>query len=88
MVGRLLAQGLVRRLFERGQLGFWDGAAFKGWGLFFGVRVVSWGWVVLWGCFLYLLAGLGLAGCSLPAVGGTPGERGSESQKEMLNWEE
>ena len=43
---------------------------------------------LLSGWFFYLLAGSELVGCSLPAVGETPGERGSESQKEMLNWEE
>ena len=69
-------------------------------GLFFGVRlvfgmglllrvgVVFWGWGCFLGLVFYLLAGSGLVGCSLPAVGGTPGKRGSESQKEKLNWEE
>ena len=72
MVDTLLAQGLARLLLERGQVGFWDLGCF---------------WVVFRVGF-YLLAGSGLVGCSLPAVGGTPGKRGSESQKEKLNWEE
>ena len=77
------------------RLVFGVGVVSWGWGLFldfgsyYGVVVVV---VLGLGCYLgwffYLLAGSGLVGCSLPAVGGTPGERGSESQKKRLNWEE
>ena len=90
MVDTSLAQGLARLLFEMSQVGFW------GWGCFLGLGVVFGFGELLWGCcccfwvwlLFYLLAGSGLVGCSLPAVGGTPGKRGSESQKEKLNWEE
>ena len=61
--------------------GSYHGVVVLGLGCFLGLGLFLW-------LFFYLLAGSGLVGCSLPAVGGTPGERGSESQKEMLNWEE
>ena len=61
--------------------GSYHGVVVLGLGCFLGLGLFLW-------LFFYLLAGSGLVGCSLPAVGGTPGERGSESQKEMLNLEE
>ena len=68
----MLAQGLARLLFERGQVGFWGWGCFLGLGVVFGFGVVSLGW----GLFLYfgsyygvLVVVLGLGCFFVPACG-------------------